>query len=839
MKNIYLKFSLLFLIFSFISINNANSQSNQYLNFDGLDDYVNVPNASTLVSGTSSMSITGWFFLSQLGYGHGMMGFRGSGATFYLIELGTGQIECRYVNASNTLFQVTAPANTLIPNLWQHYAWVYDGSAVKLYLNGNLVGSTAASGSFPAINTAAFVIGLSPATGYNFYYKGGIDEVTLWKKALTQAEIQYMQTHEPVGNEQDLQLYYKFNQGVPGANNGNITKLTNEVAANTPTYDGDITNFAMNGNTSNFIGTLNSSFQAISFPPIGPKLTTSPPFKLTATATSGLAVGYTLISGPATIHNDTVTLTGAGTVKIQAYQNGNAQYDTAVPILNTFDVVNPTTNVPIIDPRHPLAGNVYMPALAKIQLAAIATINYTPVFSVQELHFKINGTTIAAHDFGNGHYTAWWQPPAYGSYTVEIYSTNNFGAVASKTVNINVTSTVADTTVQAFSGIINNSSVINEVTVDGELPSFLGAYDTIYATLTVSCPPGGCGAWDYVRSIRARSHEGNWFEIIRYITPYGTACSHKLNLADYASILNGKVTFKIMGLDNGYYYALSFTYKKGLGPHPPIYSQVTEMWDAHYDFGNYANQQPVGVYNYTFPANVQASKIKLVSTGHGGPSNTSNAAEFYDATHHVYINNVNTYTQHNWTTCNPNPDNCMPQSGTWQYNRAGWCPGTIARPFDFTIAQNIITGGNMAVKYVFYEGYIDQCNPNYPGCVSGTTCTDCNADVQPFLVVNSNLINFFNVPPPDPQIVTIEEPKADLGIFIYPNPSNGKFNLMTKDKKQKNNQVAIYNLMGKQIKQFEWNGDDTTIDISNNPSGIYLMKISNSKGADIKKLIVR
>jgi hypothetical protein len=181
----------------------------------------------------------------------------------------------------------------------------------------------------------------------------------------------------------------------------------------------------------------------------------------------------------------------------------------------------------------------------------------------------------------------------------------------------------------------------------------------------------------------------------------------------------------------------------------------------------------------------------------------------------------------------------MPQSGTWQYNRAGWCPGTIAKPFDFDIAQNIISGNNMALKYVFYEGYIDQCNPHYPGCVSGTTCTDCNADAQPFLVVNCNLVNFFDVPPPDPQILTIAEPKSDFGIFVFPNPSNGKFNLTSKSKNGKNYSVAIYNVMGKLIKQFEWNGDNTTIDISSYQSGIYLMKISNSKEFEIKKIIIR
>ena len=714
---------------------------------------------------------------------------------------------------------------------------MYDGTAAKLYLNATLVGSVACSGTFSTSATVPFIIGLSPVTGYNFYYSGHIDEVSLWNKALTQAEVLNIKQNELTGTETGLKLYYKFNQGVPGGNNVSITKLVSEV--NSPTYDGDLMNFAMTGATSNFNGTLNTSFQAIAFAPIGPKLTTTPPFKLTGTATSGLPVGYTLVSGPATISNDSVHLTGIpGTVVIKAYQYGNATYDTAVPVLNTFAVVDPNLNVTNIEARHPLAGNVYMPTLAKIQLAAYATINYTPLFSIQDLKFKIDGgTPIAAHDFGNGHFTAWWQPTTYGSHVIEILSTNNYGAVGSKIVNINVVQNANDTTIEAFSGVINTSSVVSEVIVEGQLPSYIGAYDTIIATLTVSCPTAGCGAWDYVRSIRARSHEGDWFEIIRYITPYGTACSHKINLADYMSILNGKVTFKVQGLDDGYYYKLSFTFKSGAPPHK--YSQVTQVWDGHYDFGNYANQQPVSIYNYTYPANVQASRIKLISTGHAGPSNTNNAAEFYDATHHIYVNNVNTYTQHNWTTCNPNPDNCMPQSGTWQYNRAGWCPGTIAQPFNFDIASNVIATNNIALKYVFFEQYIDLCNPNHPSCVSGTTCTNCAADAQPFLVVNCNLINYFDVPPPNPTLQNVKELRKDFGLAVFPNPSNGLFNLISNNKPDNVCNVVIYNLMGNVVNQFEWRGESTTINLTNFATGMYIMKVSNKDRVEVKKLMVR
>ena len=56
--------------------------------------------------------------------------------------------------------------------------------------------------------------------------------------------------------------------------------------------------------------------------------------------------------------------------------------------------------------------------------------------------------------------------------------------------------------------------------------------------------------------------KGIWFEIIRYITPYGKACSHKLVLRPIiCRLLNGKVTFKIVGLDADYYYALCVTFK--------------------------------------------------------------------------------------------------------------------------------------------------------------------------------------------------------------------------------------------------------------------------------------
>jgi len=67
------------------------------------------------------------------------------------------------------------------------------------------------------------------------------------------------------------------------------------------------------------------------------------------------------------------------------------------------------------------------------------------------------------------------------------------------------------------------------IVVDAELPSYMGAFGQIIGTLELSCPDGGCGEWDRVASLDARGHDGKWVEIIRYITPYGVACSHTID----------------------------------------------------------------------------------------------------------------------------------------------------------------------------------------------------------------------------------------------------------------------------------------------------------------------
>jgi hypothetical protein len=70
------------------------------------------------------------------------------------------------------------------------------------------------------------------------------------------------------------------------------------------------------------------------------QIVTNAPFQLTASASSGLAVQFTVLSGPATVGGNVLTLTGTGVVTVEAAQPGNTNWNPAAPMDQTF-TVNP------------------------------------------------------------------------------------------------------------------------------------------------------------------------------------------------------------------------------------------------------------------------------------------------------------------------------------------------------------------------------------------------------------------------------------------------------------------------------------------------------------------
>ncbi len=80
--------------------------------------------------------------------------------------------------------------------------------------------------------------------------------------------------------------------------------------------------------------------QTIQFPKIPPRTLSRPKVRLKATATSGLPIHYAVLSGPATVAGDRLTLTGTGTVFVRAKQPGNDGFASAHGVTKSFVVSN-------------------------------------------------------------------------------------------------------------------------------------------------------------------------------------------------------------------------------------------------------------------------------------------------------------------------------------------------------------------------------------------------------------------------------------------------------------------------------------------------------------------
>jgi hypothetical protein len=83
--------------------------------------------------------------------------------------------------------------------------------------------------------------------------------------------------------------------------------------------------------------------QTITFAPPGDYGLAAPPFALVANATSGLPVSFSLLSGPAILVGNSVQVTGAGPVTIQANQPGDAFFLPAAPVNRSFNVISAAT----------------------------------------------------------------------------------------------------------------------------------------------------------------------------------------------------------------------------------------------------------------------------------------------------------------------------------------------------------------------------------------------------------------------------------------------------------------------------------------------------------------
>ncbi|MEF9480017.1 glycosyl hydrolase family 18 protein [Chryseobacterium sp. 1B4] len=163
----------------------------------------------------SALSFEGWIkpssFKSASPYISSIMGTEVSDSNSAFLRLGDASLannKLQFVVSINNVQQKLASATALNANTWYHVAATYDGANMKIYINGVLDATKAQTGSVNS--TGAFNVGYLYNTSRNF--NGKIDEVRVWKRALSQTEISQNMCNVSVPAA-SLAAYWKFNEG--------------------------------------------------------------------------------------------------------------------------------------------------------------------------------------------------------------------------------------------------------------------------------------------------------------------------------------------------------------------------------------------------------------------------------------------------------------------------------------------------------------------------------------------------------------------------------------------------------------------------------------------------
>jgi len=174
----------------------ADGKINTSLSYDGAGDYVSVVNDPTLKI-TGPITLAAWVNFDSLGatsdwkglvakWNHTAQG--GSGWGYGLFKAsGTNQIAFITASAAGGGYADAQADDPPALNTWYHVVGTYDGSIMRLYINGELQTATGTQSSIYD-NDEPVTIGTFE-TNNNFWLNGTIDEVAIWNRSLSGNEV--------------------------------------------------------------------------------------------------------------------------------------------------------------------------------------------------------------------------------------------------------------------------------------------------------------------------------------------------------------------------------------------------------------------------------------------------------------------------------------------------------------------------------------------------------------------------------------------------------------------------------------------------------------------------
>lgn len=187
---------------------NVTSPLNQSpaLKFDGINDFVSIPNNTSLPSGNNPYTLEAWIKPDQTG-DRGIIGWGpwGQGNSVNALRL-MGSNMIRHYWWGNDL---DVNVGNLADGKWHHVAATFDGRTRKVYVDGVLKGSDTPSRHSVPVSATNVRIG---STNNGEYFAGSIDDASIWSKALNDKEILQRQSTRAESNSPELILRYAFDE---------------------------------------------------------------------------------------------------------------------------------------------------------------------------------------------------------------------------------------------------------------------------------------------------------------------------------------------------------------------------------------------------------------------------------------------------------------------------------------------------------------------------------------------------------------------------------------------------------------------------------------------------
>ena len=195
------KFGLLSLLMLFTPIY-AQTTAGTALQFDGIDDWIEIPDSPSL-NPTDQITLEVWAYSDVFDRSQWQEFVMKGGNSppseprqYYLRpyrDRGTAQF---LIHDLNTDYSESSE-DTLINGIWYHVAGTYDGSVLKIYVDGDLQG-TDTLGTVSIAQSSEVLAFARLGSIDAEYYQGELDEIRIWNVARTQAEIQFTM-HDTLG----------------------------------------------------------------------------------------------------------------------------------------------------------------------------------------------------------------------------------------------------------------------------------------------------------------------------------------------------------------------------------------------------------------------------------------------------------------------------------------------------------------------------------------------------------------------------------------------------------------------------------------------------------------